>query len=86
MAYYDAIHAAGSKRPAINGDMPSHISPPHIRHCLDLIRQSLMCNADTTREIRDDDLGGVKGFGVLHQCRDWAGLVKWTEDAQKRFG
>ncbi|KAI9641745.1 hypothetical protein NHQ30_009601 [Ciborinia camelliae] len=39
-------------------------SPPHIRHCIDLLRQSLMCNADTTLELTEPDVNGVHGFGV----------------------
>ena len=59
-------------------DFPFIASPPHIRHCVDLLRQSLMCRPDTTIEIKDDELGGVIGFGTKHQCRDWDQLVAWT--------
>jgi hypothetical protein len=54
------------------------ISPPHIRHCIDLLRQSLMCNPDLTVEVKNDSLGGVRGFGEQHQCIDWAELKYWT--------
>ena len=66
--------------------MPSHTSPAHIRHCIDLIRQSLMCNADTTIEVKDEEINGVRGFGTLHQCKDWRGLVRWTEETQEKYG
>lgn len=46
----------------------------HVRHCIDLLRQSLMCLADTTVEVKDDARGGVRGFGVEHQCGDWEEL------------
>ncbi|EMR71355.1 putative hydroxyindole o- protein [Eutypa lata UCREL1] len=36
----------------------------HIRHCIDLLRQSLMCNADLTIELKNEELGGVTGFGT----------------------
>ena len=49
-------------------------SPRHVRHCLDLLRQSLMCLADTTVEVQDVEAGGVHGFGVEHKCRDWGEL------------
>ncbi|KAL2067815.1 hypothetical protein VTL71DRAFT_15911 [Oculimacula yallundae] len=29
-----------------------HISHAHVRHCIDLLRQTLMCNADTTLETK----------------------------------
>jgi hypothetical protein len=51
-------------------------SPAHIRHCIDLLRQSLMCNADTTFEIKDEIAGGVHGFGVQHRCKDWNHLIR----------
>jgi len=85
-AYYEAIHAANEGRPAIPEEMDSHIAPRHIRHCIDLIRQSLMCNADTTIEVKDYETGGVRGFGTEHQCKDWFGLVRWTEETQKTYG
>jgi hypothetical protein len=52
---------------------------PHIRHCIDLLRQSLMCRPDLTIEVKDEELGGVTGFGTEHQCRDWQQLLLWTE-------
>ncbi|KAH7316780.1 hypothetical protein B0I35DRAFT_479596 [Stachybotrys elegans] len=49
----------------------------HIRHCIDLLRQSLMCNADLTVELKNEELGGVTGFGTEHRCVDWPGLLDW---------
>jgi hypothetical protein len=66
-----------------DSDLPMMISPSHIRHCIDLIRQSLMCNPDTTVEKKDEEAGGVHGFGVKHSCKEWGGLVDWTLAAQK---
>ncbi|KAF2687592.1 hypothetical protein K458DRAFT_466989 [Lentithecium fluviatile CBS 122367] len=63
--------ATGEKRA-----LPEH-SLGHIRHCIDLLRQSLMCNADLTVELKDEALGGVTGFGTAHQCVDWQGLLEW---------
>jgi hypothetical protein len=64
-------------------ELPMMISPPHIRHCLDLLRQSLMCYPDTTVEQKDEEAGGVHGFGVMHRCKKWDELLRWTADAQK---
>lgn len=38
-----------------------------------------MCQPDTTIEIKDEKLGGVRGFGSKHHCKDWAQLVQWTK-------
>ena len=59
-------------------DIPMMSSPVHIRHCIDLIRQTLMCQPDTTIEVKDEDQGGVTGFGTEHKCRDWRQLLEWT--------
>ena len=65
---------AGQK--ILEEDLPMMASPIHIEHCIDLLRQSLMCQADTTIEISEH--GGVTGFGTKHQCRDFDQLVRWT--------
>lgn len=54
-------------------------SPPHIRHCIDLLRQTIMCRPDLTIEKKSVETGGVKGFGVEHQCYDWDQLVNWVK-------
>ncbi|KAF2258863.1 hypothetical protein CC78DRAFT_503967 [Lojkania enalia] len=61
-------------------ELPFHASPRHIRHCIDLLRNVLMCQPDLTLEVRDDELGGVTGFGTEHQCIDWRKLVDWTTE------
>jgi hypothetical protein len=60
-------------------------SLPHVRHCLDLLRQTLMCHADTTVETRDTQLKGVTGFGSPRRCRDWNDLVRQTEEWQSQY-
>jgi hypothetical protein len=43
-----------------------------------------MCNADTTVEKKDEQAGGVHGFGVQHHCKHWFQLVDWTAKAQQK--
>ena len=57
-------------------------TPPHVRHCIDLLRQSLMCQPDLTVEVKDNAVGGVRGFGTQHICADWQELVDWTREWQ----
>ena len=57
-------------------------SAAHVRHCIDLIRHSLMCQPDLTVEVKDPEVGGVTGFGTEHQCRDWEELMRWTREWQ----
>lgn len=68
------------------GEMGMGMEEAHVRHCVDLLRQSLMCNADMTFEVRDEDAGGMHGFGVRHVCRDWGGLNELMEGWQGERG
>ncbi|KAK9796590.1 putative Oxidase ustYa [Seiridium cardinale] len=29
------------------------------------------------RELKNEELGGVTGFGTVHRCVDWPGLLEW---------
>jgi hypothetical protein len=72
---HDKRSAVGLQHEHGSGDTPYL---PHIRHCIDLLRQSLMCRPDLTIEIKNEELGGVTGFGTEHECRDWEQLQLWT--------
>ena len=54
-----------------------HGDPRHVRHCLDYLRQAIMCHADTNIEPVIPELGGAKGFGVGHRCRNYDELMGW---------
>ena len=55
-----------------------------MRHCIDLLRQALMCHGDTTLEVVDEAINGVHGFRVEHQCKDWEQLKQWTSEQQRK--
>jgi len=76
--FYDAARA-GIKIDEVDEAM--YYSPAHMGHCIDLLRQSFMCHADTTIEIKEG-AEGAKGFGTTHKCRDWDQLVAWTIEWQ----
>jgi len=48
---------------------------PHVFHCLDYLRQGVMCVGDMTiewpREESDGRRFAVDGWGVQHQCKSW---------------
>jgi hypothetical protein len=50
----------------------------HTRHCIDFLRQMLMCHADLTVEQVDPSLGGIKGFGRKHTCMIWDDIMAWS--------
>ena len=37
-----------------------------------------MCNPDLTVEVKDEEIGGVTGFGTTHSCQSWEDLLNWT--------
>ena len=58
----------------------------HISHCLDYLRQAILCQADTTLEesevdVRPDGVldSGATGLGVTHICRDWTQIRRFVE-------
>ncbi|KAF2176822.1 hypothetical protein K469DRAFT_605627, partial [Zopfia rhizophila CBS 207.26] len=67
---------------SLNG-LADWYTPWHTRHCIDFLRQMLMCSADVTIERNDPKIGGIRGFGIAHQCKKWEDVVGWTMDRQK---
>jgi len=56
----------------------SVITDAHVQHCLNYIRQAVLCGADTTLENgdfteRDFD---QKRAGETHTCRDWSRVYR----------
>ncbi|KAH7385372.1 hypothetical protein DE146DRAFT_680987 [Phaeosphaeria sp. MPI-PUGE-AT-0046c] len=87
--YWALLDIAASGQGMEGKELPFHASPRHIRHCIDLLRNVLVCQPDLTLEVRDDELGGVTGFGTEHQCINWQELLDWTtqwETYQQRPG
>ena len=78
MGYWAAYDAAVAGEKKDEGDFPFMASPPHVRHCIGLIRLALMCQPDLTLEVKDETRGGVTGFGVEHQCIRWESLLTWV--------
>ena len=60
----------------------SHAGPQHYTHCLEYLRQSIMCSADSNLEYRLPGPDGVKrtlGWN-LHRCRDFDAMVRWSQE------
>jgi hypothetical protein len=53
----------------------------HIRHCLEYLKTSLTCCADTALEGQKEDIDqpAADGFGSLHVCRNFDDVFKWAE-------
>jgi hypothetical protein len=65
-------------------DMPHHddsMDPAHIDHCIDTIRQYMMCNADITPTtwVWDAKEGKSKAVAnVAHTCRNFDDVKAWA--------
>ncbi|KAF2649810.1 hypothetical protein K491DRAFT_551596, partial [Lophiostoma macrostomum CBS 122681] len=70
LAYYNSSYG---NNPHVHDHQPSHV-----RHCIDYLRQSIMCAADANVEPVQQSLGGVTGWNTERNCRDYRGLVTWA--------
>ena len=58
------------------------MTPHHSRHCLEYLRQSIMCNADTNIEYHIVDEQGLMtapGWDVK-RCRDFDRTLEWAQE------
>ena len=86
---FHSLHCLAMLRHALHalqdGKESHRAPPPHLDHCLDYIRESLMCSGDTTIEwpntIFQDGTrfhGDVTGAEVPHTCRDWQAIREFA--------
>lgn len=54
----------------------------HFQHCIDIIRQRLLCTADpglvTFRWVEGEDHTPEPDFNTRHMCSDWKRLIEWN--------
>ncbi|KAG6108528.1 hypothetical protein E4U31_007661 [Claviceps sp. LM219 group G6] len=57
--------------------MSEDIELEHIDHCVEYLRQTLICHGDLTLERPSMQTypQGATGWGEMHQCRDWDQLI-----------
>lgn len=79
-------YLAKGEGPFVN---PEYIVRIHTTHCLDMLRQVLMCNPDIgvlgqvwwQPEDGPDPIAFVD-FNTKHRCRDYGGIRMWAEEHQ----
>ena len=65
-----------------NESAHAHMTPHHAKHCLEYIRQTVMCSVDSNLERRvfyENEPNQAKGWG-LHHCRDYSRLKTFAEE------
>ncbi|EOA80854.1 uncharacterized protein SETTUDRAFT_100702, partial [Exserohilum turcica Et28A] len=63
--------------------MVNYVPWLHVDHCIESIRQSLMCNADVTPmhyEWNDEIKSVVPKITITHVCRNFEKIKKWAAD------
>ncbi|KAL8830370.1 MAG: hypothetical protein Q9191_001480 [Dirinaria sp. TL-2023a] len=64
--------------------VPQTMHFTHVNHCLDAIRQDIMCNADDTPRytgfLPKNPKVPSSGLGQVRMCRDWKKLERWAEE------
>lgn len=70
-AYTDLLRGSDQVVPAL-----------HFYHCLDTLRQDLMCLADDTPMPTINAVHQI-GNGQVRQCRDWEKLIAWTQEPER---
>ncbi|KAF6234052.1 hypothetical protein HO173_007882 [Letharia columbiana] len=58
-------------------------NPIHIDHCIDNLRQNLMCKADVSLLTFDwvsNDRAPKPNFDIQHECKNWESIDAWAED------
>ncbi|EOD45791.1 putative tat pathway signal sequence protein [Neofusicoccum parvum UCRNP2] len=54
----------------------------HLNHCMDVLRQNIMCHADVeviTYDWRETQLHPFPNFGINKKCRDFNAVLEWQE-------
>lgn len=82
---YDYYLAKG-EGPFVNSE---YIVRVHTTHCLDIVRQVLMCNPDVGvlgqvwwQPEGDSQPMAFVDFNTKHRCRDYEGIRRWAEAHQ----
>ncbi|PYH93997.1 hypothetical protein BO71DRAFT_326381, partial [Aspergillus ellipticus CBS 707.79] len=60
----------------------------HLEHCVDAIRQSLMCSADTAPHSWSWDIEAQQAkvvAGVLHTCKDFDAIRDWARENEAGY-
>ena len=72
--------------PGLHGEDDHLLGFKHTDHCIDAIRQSLMCSADVSPFVwRPDAMNRLRPEGkVMHTCRNFEKIWEWAWDNRIR--
>ncbi|KAG4438913.1 hypothetical protein IFR05_005593 [Cadophora sp. M221] len=81
-----------STSPRFSNSTTDPLSLLHLEHCVDALRQAVMCSVDTTphpwvwSEGEDGEVGQVKEVAsIAHTCRDFDSVREWARPRAPKF-
>ncbi len=91
VSMFHQLHCLDKMRRAVVGVPPSEWESWHTQHCLNYVRQMLLCAASTRLEPvklghgKGEGSLKVDGLGLEHSCRDWTLLREMVEENFERW-
>ncbi|KAF9020771.1 hypothetical protein BDZ89DRAFT_1164078 [Hymenopellis radicata] len=80
IAMFHQMHCLQKIRDAIVQGDAGH----HTRHCLNLLRQTVLCASDTTLDPMINK-HSIDGLGIVHVCRDWETVFDFVTENQLKY-
>ncbi|KZS90735.1 hypothetical protein SISNIDRAFT_414902 [Sistotremastrum niveocremeum HHB9708] len=60
----------------------------HVDHCVNILRENIMCNADITPDVwqwDEDKQMSFPRFDTVHTCRNWEAIIDWAKARQMNY-
>ncbi|KAF8990219.1 hypothetical protein BDQ17DRAFT_1372190 [Cyathus striatus] len=89
LTVFHHLHCINSIRQTLYPDYYPHMSLKnqtmfeHIEHCVDIIRQAIMCNPDISTMVWQWDSRAnrsIAALDVVHSCRNFDKIKQWAEE------
>ncbi|KXS97016.1 hypothetical protein AC578_1895 [Pseudocercospora eumusae] len=90
ISVYHQLHCLNGIRSALTQFYFGEVASPgdhshvehheHVYHCLDYLRQIILCHGDTALEGSLDGLYGTSGWGTTHICKDQEAIRNFAEE------
>lgn len=91
VSMFHQLHCLDKMRRAVIEEPPTEWEKWHTQHCLNYVRQMLLCASSTRLEpatfVDEHGRAGLKvdGLGMEHTCRDWSSLRHAVEENYEQW-
>ena len=68
---------------SLERDQKVSVPYSHLYHCLDGLRQGVLCHADDTPMRHFENADHTAGEGQQMMCRDWDKLIQWAKAPER---